>query len=408
MNLLTSMNWVQSPFIVAEIQGVKLGVFSRATKRVQLQNGGMLLDQTIYPNFVQSLRVEKNANGAVNTYTLVLSYQIMEGDDPNFLEKLFSRAKNGRRIKFSYGDMMNPVHAFREEECLIANIKRSIDEQNARIDYTITAVSTTALKIGATFTFNGRNARPSSVIREIVYDSRYGLLDVLPGMKNREKVEAMGLLNANDIQTTLYAQNGITVLEYLDYLVSNMKDTTDFIQDGIYMLAFDSDENNELGGAYMKIVKTNEKKNADEFEVSIGYPGQTDVYDFNLNEDEMYSILYDYTETEEQMSYAREIKNDGSIVSIYKNPIATDPILQKTTNTASTWWTQMVNYPLTATMKIRGLIRPVILTSAVNIKQYFWGQLFTTSGRYIVTKQTDIVDASGYYTELGIMRTGEG
>lgn len=408
MNLLTSMNWVQSPFIVAEIQGVKLGVFSRATKRVQLQNGGMLLDQTIYPNFVQSLRVEKNANGAVNTYTLVLSYQIMEGDDPNFLEKLFSRAKNGRRIKFSYGDMMNPVHAFREEECLISNIKRLIDEQNARIDYTITAVSTTALKIGATFTFNGRNARPSSVIREIVYDSRYGLLDVLPGMKNREKVEAMGLLNANDIQTTLYAQNGITVLEYLDYLVSNMKDTTDFIQDGIYMLAFDSDENNELGGAYMKIVKTNEKKNADEFEVSIGYPGQTDVYDFNLNEDEMYSILYDYTETEEQMSYAREIKNDGSIVSIYKNPIATDPILQKTTNTASTWWTQMVNYPLTATMKIRGLIRPVILTSAVNIKQYFWGQLFTTSGRYIVTKQTDIVDASGYYTELGIMRTGEG
>lgn len=204
MDLLTSMNWVQSPFIVAEIDGVKLGAFSRATKRVQLQNGGTLLDQTIYPNFVQGLTVEKNANGAVNRYNLTLAYQVMAGDDPNFLEKLFSRVKEGRRIKFSYGDMMNPVHAFREEECLISDITRSINARNARIDYSITAVSTTALKIGSTFTFAGRTARPSTVLREIVYDSQYGILDVLPGMKNREKVEAMGLLNANDISTTLY------------------------------------------------------------------------------------------------------------------------------------------------------------------------------------------------------------
>lgn len=407
MDLLTSMNWVQSPFIVAEIDGVKLGAFSRATKRVQLQNGGMLLDQTIYPNFVQGLTVEKNANGAVNRYNLTLAYQVMAGDDPNFLEKLFSRVKEGRRIKFSYGDMMNPVHAFREEECLISDITRSINARNARIDYSITAVSTTALKIGSTFTFAGRTARPSTVLREIVYDSQYGILDVLPGMKNREKVEAMGLLNANDISTTLYPKNGVTVLEYLDYLVSCMKDTEDFIQDGIYMLAYDSDENNQLGGAYLKLIKTNERRNADEFDLSIGYPGQTDVFDFQITENEMYSILYDYSGTEDQPSYAREINNKGQIVSVYKTPIATDPVLQRTTDTASTWWTQMVNYPLTGTLRIRGLIRPVILTSAVNIKQYFFGQLFTTSGRYIVTRQSDVVDSSGYYTELGIMRVGE-
>ena len=407
MDLLTSMNWVQSPFIVAEIDGVKLGVFSRTTKRVQLRNGGILLDQSIYPNFVQGLIVEKNANGAVNRYTLSLAYQIMEGNDPNFLEKLFSRVKNGRRIKFSYGDMMNPVHAFREEECLISSIQRVIDARNARINYTVTAVSTTALKIGNTFTFGGRTARPSSVLREIVYDTQYGILDVLPGMKNREKVETLGLLNANDVTTTLYPKNGITVLEYMDYLVSCMKDSDDFIQNGIYMLAYDSDENNQLGGAYLKLVKTNERRNADEFDLSIGYPGQTDVFDFQINENEMYSILYDYSGSEDQPSYAREINDEGQIVSVYRNPIATDPILQRTTDTASTWWTQMVNYPLTATLRIRGLIRPVILTSAVNIKQYFWGQLFTTSGRYIVTSQSDIVDASGYYTQLGVMRVGE-
>ena len=157
----------------------------------------------------------------------------------------------------------------------------------------------------------------------------------------------------------------------------------------------------------MKLVKTNERRNADEFDLSIGYPGQTDVFDFQINENEMYSILYDYSGSEDQPSYAREINDEGQIVSVYRNPIATDPVLQRTTDTASTWWTQMVNYPLTATLKIRGLIRPVILTSAVNIKQYFWGQLFTTSGRYIVTSQSDIVDASGYYTQLGVMRVGE-
>ena len=407
MNLLTSMNWVQSPFIVAEIDGVKLGVFSRTTKRAQLRNGGILLDQSIYPNFVQGLIVEKNANGAVNRYTLSLAYQIMEGNDPNFLEKLFSRVKNGRRIKFSYGDMMNPVHAFREEECLISSIQRVIDARNARINYTVTAVSTTALKIGTTFTFGGRTARPSSVLREIVYDTQYGILDVLPGMKNREKVETLGLLNANDVTTMLYPKNGITVLEYMDYLVSCMKDSDDFIQNGIYMLSYDSDETNQLGGAYLKLVKTNERRNADEFDLSIGYPGQTDVFDFQINENEMYSILYDYSGSEDQPSYAREINDEGQIVSVYRNPIATDPVLQRTTDTASTWWTQMVNYPLTATLRIRGLIRPVILTSAVNIKQYFWGRLFSTSGRYIVTSQSDIVDSSGYYTQLGVMRVGD-
>lgn len=407
MELLSGGNWVQVPYIVAEIDGVKLGAFSQQSKKVMLQNGGMLVDQSIYPNFVKSLTVERNANGAVNKYLLNLSYQVMEGNDPNFLEKLFSRAKNGRRIKISYGDMMNPVHAYKQEECLISNVNRRIDSINARIDYSIQAVSATALKIGNTFTFGGKTARPSSVIREIIYDSKYGMLDVLPGMKNRERVDSLGLLNANDKVVTIYPKQNITVLKYLEYLVTCMKDTDDFLQDGFYILSFNADEKNEVGGSYLKLVKSNERKNSDEFDVTIGYPSVTDVIDFQITTNEMYSILYDYAGKDEQQSYAREINDQGQIVNVYRNPIAIDPNLQRTTDSASTWWTQMVNYPISAEMKIKGLIRPVILTSAVNIKQYFYGKLFTTSGRYRITSQQDSVDENGYYTTLGLIRVGE-
>jgi hypothetical protein len=404
MELLSSGVRVEVPFIIVEIDGVQLGAFSKQTKKIAIDNGAYLLNKHTYPNFIRSATIIKNANGMVNQYNINMEYAVTQYDDPNFLEKLFSRIAKGRKIKVSYGDMMNPVYAYREEECIVGDIERTIDTRNGRILYSVNAVSATALKVGTKFTFNKRRAKPSTVIREVIYNKAYGLLDVLPGMINTAKIDAKGLLSANDRVVDIDYQSQMTAIEYIQYLVSCMQDSDTFIQDGLYMLAFEADELNEIGGAYIRLVNTKYANKVNEFTVDIGYPSITDTFDFTVNENTMYSILYEYNGKDEGNQYVREINNYGQVVDSFRSPLAIDPRLQKTTASASSWWTRMTKFPISGMLTVRGLIRPVVLTNAVNINHYFYGNLFNTSGRYIITSQIDSVNEGGYRTVLGVMR----
>ena len=66
----------------------------------------------------------------------------------------------------------------------------------------------------------------------------------------------------------------------------------------------------------------------------------------------------------------------------------------------------MVNYPITATLKIKGLIKPAILMSYVYIDARFFGKQHYASGYYIITKQTDNIDSTGYRTTLSLLKVG--
>lgn len=407
MELLSSGNRVETPFIIVEIDGVKLGAYD-STGKTMIKNGTVdIKDKSIYPNFVNSITVNKNANGMVNAYSIMLEYQITQFDDPNFIEKLFSRVKDGRRIRVSYGDLSNPEYAYREEECIISNIDRDISVSSNRITYGVSAVSASALAIGTTHNFSARKARPSQVLEEIIYNQSMGLLDVLTGMKDRDKVRAKGILSANDRVVKIDAKQNITAIDYIKLLVSYMQEDTGFIQNSIYMLSFEGDETNEMGGPYVKLVNSEETSNIDELSVDIGYPSGISVYDFKLTENTMYSILYNYSGVENQEGInttTREIDNAGNIVNVYRNPLAIDTKAQSTTETARAWWTEMVKYPVKGVLTMRGLLRPMILTQAIRINSWFYGKKYNTSGRYRIISQVDKVSARGFTTELGVMR----
>lgn len=411
MELLTSGHRIESPFLIVDINGTKLGAFSKGQRKLLSSGYGDLFDKTIFPNFVQGATIKKNANGMVNQYTLYLTYQISQYDDPNFIEKLFSGVSKGRRVKVNYGDFMNPAHAFREEECMISDIQRQISPKENRIDYVLSAVSATALTAGKTWNFAARKARPSTVLREVIYNKEYGLLDVLPGMRNADKVNQKGLLSANDIEVEIRPKQNISVIDYIKYLVGCMKDSPEFIQPTIYVLCFDGDVFGQMGGAYVKLVRIDEPESPDEWTVDVGYPGTTDVFDFKLTETNMYSILYNYSEPLEQNGInttVRELNEKGQVVNLFRQPLAVDPFLQRTTDVDANWWAQMVNYPISGMLTVRGLIRPSILTSAVNINHWFYGQRYSTSGRYRIMSDTVRLSATGYFEDLGVLRIGGG
>ena len=78
----------------------------------------------------------------------------------------------------------------------------------------------------------------------------------------------------------------------------------------------------------------------------------------------------------------------------------------KTTQADKTWWTTVTQYPINATVTIKGLLRPATLMSYVNLGVYFYGKKHTASGIYIITKQQDTINESGCQTTLSLTRVG--
>ena len=66
----------------------------------------------------------------------------------------------------------------------------------------------------------------------------------------------------------------------------------------------------------------------------------------------------------------------------------------------------MTEFPITATLTIKGLMRPSMLMSKVRINSYFYGIKHVSSGLYIITRQEDSVDGNGYKTTLSLTRIG--
>ena len=64
----------------------------------------------------------------------------------------------------------------------------------------------------------------------------------------------------------------------------------------------------------------------------------------------------------------------------------------------------MTEFPISATLVIKGLIRPALLMTYLRVNTYFYGKKHVSSGLYIITKQEDKIDGSGYRTILSLTR----
>lgn len=400
---------VESPFIIVTIGKYTLGSYTGNKTTASL---GMLA-QVNFPNFVNSLNITK-VNGTVNTYTIGIVYQIAPGDDPNLIDKIFSSVSATRRLSLSYGDWRNPASIYKEETALITNVTSSLDMSASKITYTVQCVSDAMSLASAVYDFPAREAKPSDIIKEMLKDVGYGLLTVFKGMVDFQRVITNGLIASNDKKVKIEARQNMNIIEYLNFLVGAMtsvdsesKDT--IIQSGNYYLAIHDDITNALGGTYFEVkeVKAGTKvSNYDVYEVDVGYPGDNFVTQFNLTNNQQYTILYDYAGKIEQTKYIYSIDNNGQLSTQYAPSIARSKSLQKVTEQNKNWWTKVTQFPIQATLTIKGLTRPSILMSQVRINTVMYGQKHISSGLYIITKQQDKLDSNGYTTTLTLLRIG--
>jgi hypothetical protein len=149
-----------------------------------------------------------------------LVYPVTQTSDPNFFEKVLSSVSKTRKIIFSYGDMSMPAYIYRNEEAIITKVKQNFNiKGGGEISYTINAVSSAALSSGGSWTFQGRKAKPSEIIKQLVKDTKYGLRDLFTGM-NASNLD--NLIAGDDKEVTLGSKRNISPIDYISYLVSCM------------------------------------------------------------------------------------------------------------------------------------------------------------------------------------------
>lgn len=403
ISLLSNPIRVSTPYIKVQIGDYIFGVYSEGQKIVNNKN----VKTFTYPNYIQSLNIKKY-NGQVNQYSLELRYPITQNSDPNYFEKVFSSVSETRKIIFSYGDMSAPTFLYKNEEAIITNVSSSFDFKGSSIWYTVTATSTCKLATSCshnfcTTEFVGKH-KPSDIIKLLLRrNSKYGLLDIFTGMKNLQQVESEGWLNTNDKIVNLQAKTNINVLDYISYLVSSMKSSSG----GLYRMTIIDDTTGDYDGPYFKIVNaTAASDTLDTYEVDIGYPSEVLVKSFTVNQNENYSILYNFSKKLNTDEYVSRIDDNGDIKQIYSPIISSNNSEQLSTAATSNWWKNVTEYPIKATMVIKGVLRPTILMSKVRLNILFYGKKHIYSGLYLITSQEDNISESGCQTTLGLTRVG--
>lgn len=409
-NLLSTQNLVESPFIIVEIGGITFGSYNKS----KMTNGNL---NVTYPNYMQSIKINK-VNGTVNTYTITMVYGVTEKDDPNRLDKVFSRVSNDRTIYISYGDWNSPSFVFKREKAIITSLNTSVDMKASKLTYTIGCTSDALYLNASNNSYPAINSKPSDEIKRILKSNISGIRNIFTGM-SEENISKFNLIYSNDKRVKIEAKKNISTLDYLNYLVSCMIPNTNHDIGGkktestsTFLMRIYDDTNNELGGTYFRVSEIKSRVSVDEdsdvFSVDVGYPSNNFVTNFNINNNDSWAILFDYSKKVNQSDNTYTIDSKGNIVSENTlSPLTVSSNLQVSTQSNRNWWSKVTSFPITATLTIKGLIRPAILMSKVYINCYFYGHRHLSSGLYHITKQEDTIDSSGYRTTLTLLRAGE-
>lgn len=384
---------VEAPVVNVYFNGVSVGGY-----------GG---DIDRYPNYVNSLTVSK-INGRINTYTLNLTYQLRPQDDVNLFDKLLSRTGYTNELRITYGD--STYATFREEKAIITDIKFTEEVTSSKINYTITALSSSTSIMNSYFTFPAIKDKPSNVIRKLLYESgslSRALLEIFPAMASKIFVDSNNLIPNDDREVTIGGYTNLDAISYLSNLVSCMISVPENAPN--YFLTFYDDAN----GAYFKVNKVPKVTdkvianglNSSLYSVTVGYPGPNFITKFDLIDNIYWPLVYEYNNNIE--SYDYNLDNKGRLNKVKVNSLYRDNKYYQESITNSNWWYNVTNYPISAKLTIKGLIKPIMLTSYVEVETLFYGEEDLASGIYVVTAQQDSISGSGYSTELTLLRISD-
>lgn len=392
-NLLSNENVIEAPIIVLNLNGVTIGGY------------GNLGD--VYPNYISSLTINK-INGRINQYTINLVYTVRYGEDPNFIDKLLSMTGFTNKISILYGDSNGKV-IFRDDEALITDVSFNESITNKTISYTITALSSIISASSVTSNYASKQAKPSTLINDLFYSTTpqsRALLSALPGMRAKTLVNSRGLIPTNDEQIITQTRVNSSPISQLSYYVSGMYNEQN---NSTYSLLYMDDTRNEFGGPYIKIneikTTTTEVLSGNYFEIDIGYPGNNFVMGFSLNNDVYFPLIYKYNNKFSSWNY--DIDNMGNVIRTKSNPLLLNNDFNKKNVIQSNWWNKVTEYPVSAQLTVKGLMKPVMLGSFIKVNVLFYGSQDLASGLYMIVGQTDSISGSGYVTTLSLLRVGK-
>ena len=150
------------------------------------------------------------------------------------------------------------------------------------------------------------------------------------------------------------------------------------IRNSVYLWYICDDINLDMGGNYFKVVrvdaKTTNLKLYNAYEIDIGFPSSNNVANFSVNQDDSWAILYDYSKNIQMPEYSYSINNKGEIVEDYSPVVTNSGKYFITTEAERTWWTQMTQFPIQATLTIQGLLKPAMLMTYVKLNVYFYSK----------------------------------
>lgn len=405
-NLISGTSRVVTPFIKVKLDNYIFGVYSKSD-REKIEK--YTYQKVIYPNYIQDLTITK-INGQVNQYELTIIYPITHGQDPNFFEKIFSKVSKTRKISFSYGDVSMPYeYTYRDEEALITKIKTKFDTNGSKITYLVSAISTGKLSSVGNYSFEPTFEKPSEIIKEILYNKKYGLQDLFYGMKNKQLNEQERLILDDDKKVQIKAKENISITDYLVYLVSIMSradvSSTSLEKSDLYTIVYVDDTSGKFGGPYFRINRCDKIVDTDDtYLIDIGFPSQNVVTNFEVEDDETFSLYYDYQGKLNPEQFVDRIGDDGKIERVYAPILSSNSVNHTTTEEDKSWWSKVTKFPIKASITLKGLIRPAVLMSKIKLNVYYYGKKHISSGIYTVTQEKDTISASGFLTTLSILR----
>lgn len=366
-----------------------------------------------YPNYINRLTVRKT-NGQLNEYKLEIIHQIRVGDDPQLLDKVF--AKNGfTPITISYGDSTTGL-MFEDINAIITNVSMIRDYSSAKISYGVEATSACTYITAHKMNFPAKFDKPSNVLINLFYHSSMSneLKKAFPGMASKNEVTSKGWIPTNDKPIQLKAHINTDPITYINYLVSSMSNSnnTGTLNKSSYFI-FYKDNGNGAGFEIKEISSTTTSNKFNSiYEITVGYPygdnknSFNNVYSFDVTNDKSWAILYDKTlAANKENEYIYTITDNGDVNKYYSPNIINSVNVMTERN--RNWWSFMLGFPITATLTIRGLLRPAFLTDYIKINVVFYGQKHITSGIYAITEQVDTLSGSGFRTTFSLIRVGE-
>lgn len=411
-SLLSSQARIQAPWIKVTIGDYTFGVFDTQTKEMSIDSVGICQTYQIqYPQYIKGLQVLK-INGQVNNYTLDICYPVTQFDDPNFFEKVFSSISRTRKITFTYGDAETPGYVYKNEEAIITDVSQTFDLMGSTINYVVKAISSAALTTDGSITkpAPGRKVKPSDEIKKLFKENK-SLQNTFTGMTSSDLDK---LVAGDDAEVYLESKQNISALDYINYLAGCMvpSGTTEGVNTDIYILTIYDDSvtnaNRTLSrkGPYFTVSKVSAAADhRDAYEIDIGVQTSTIVRSFSLEDHSNYAIYYDFQSKAHPEKYVRRINSEGNWEDVYAPTSLSRGTKFDTKISDSVWWSKVTQFPITAVIKVQGLLRPAALMQYVKLNVIFpGGKKHISSGLYIITRQVDEISESGYLTTLTMTR----